>query len=145
MIVSMRMMVGVPVVLTAVVGLPGCFGYVPPGTSLRNHYKTSLPAGVTVLHYYSDAYKDPQFLWVLQPVEQSFLQALFKNGQLKAPAAGDPPLTRVGGVGVPWWDAEKIEQLPEVYYRDPGPDDGSYYRIWVDRPSNRLYVLFMNT
>ncbi|MFO0890309.1 MAG: hypothetical protein U0790_14350 [Isosphaeraceae bacterium] len=128
--------------LLALGAVSGC--YVPPGTSLNNHYHTPLPAGVKVLHYYSDAYKDPQFLWVLEPVEEDFLKKLIAGAKLQPAPEGQPP-ARLGVSLAPWWDAGTIETIPEVYFRDPDPSDGSYYRVWVDRKNNRLYVLFMNT
>lgn len=134
---------GRSLVFCALLVLPGCF-YVPPGDSFQNDFKTPLPAGIKVLNYYSDAYKDPCFLWVLTPVNDEWLQTVVKNAKLK-PAPKDPKPASVGHGLAPWWDVETIEQIPELYSRDPDPTDGSYYRIWVDRKANRYYVLFMNT
>lgn len=124
--------------------LSGC-NYVPPGTTSQNHFKTTIPAGIKVEHYYCDAYKDPQFLWVTSPLQQPFITALIANGRLKPVAAGET-ITPLGGVpGLKWWNHDAIERIPEVYYRDPDANDGSYYRVWVDRQHNKVYILFMNT
>ncbi|MDG3007010.1 hypothetical protein [Paludisphaera mucosa] len=138
-----RVSIAAAILALLALGVSGC--YTPPGESLERTYKTPLPKGVTVLHYYSDSYKDPQFLWVLSPAEKPFLDALIANAGLK-PAAKGVEFGRIAAPGpFSWWDQEAIEKLPELYYRDPDPNDGSYYRIWVDRKANRLYILFMNT
>lgn len=123
--------------------LMGCG--VPPGVSLNNHFKVQLPGDLKVLHYYCDAYKDPQFLWVLAPIKDDFLKTLVANARLQ-PAPAGMEISHPTSSGFPnWWDAEKIEQAPELYFRDPSPNDGSIYRVWVDRVNNRLYILFVNT
>jgi hypothetical protein len=138
-VTSLRL-VAVGLVLAA----SGC-NYVPPGTTLQRHYKTSIPAGVKVERYYCDAYKDPQFLWVMTPVNPGFVAALVANARLKPAAAGDGLGHPGGGSLASWWDDETIQKIPELYYRDPDANDGSYYRVWVDRERNRIYILFSNT
>ena len=126
-------------------GANGISQYVPPETTLRNHFRTSIPPGLTVKHYYCDSYKDPQFLWVLRPVDQNFINALIANARLN-PAPQPESLTRLGSpVRESWWDEQAISRIPELYYRDPDPNDGSYYRAWVDRVHDLIYIQFSNT
>lgn len=126
-------------------GTNGISEYVPPETTLRNHFKTSIPTGLTVKHYYCDTFKDPQFLWVLTPLDQNFINALIANAGLK-PAPQPESLSHPGGSGMAsWWDDQAIQRIPPLYYRDPDPNDGSYYRVWVDREHNLVYIQFSNT
>jgi hypothetical protein len=126
-------------------GTTGISEDVPPGTALRNHFKTSIPAGVTVKHYYCDAFKDPQFLWVLAPVDQNFLNGLIADARLR-PAPVPNNLTPLQSpTRASWWDEEEIGRISELYYRDPDPNDGSYYRVWVDREHDLVYIQFSNT
>jgi hypothetical protein len=114
-----------------------------PYAAMRNHFDTSIPAAVKVVHFYGEAYKDPVFLWELAPVDDAFLKKLVANAKLKVPAPGQDVTQQIILDWSAWWDYRTIAKLPEVYYQDPEVN-GSFYRIWVDRKRNRLFILFVN-
>jgi hypothetical protein len=118
--------------------LAGCG--VPPGEAFERSFDTPLPAGMKVVHFRGDAFKDPWFLWELRPLDEAFLTDLIKRAKLAPPAAGVEPAL----LGLPWpwwWDDAAIRKLPEVYVAER---DSSIYQVWVDRPKGRLFVLFEN-
>ncbi len=127
--------------LLVLAGLAGC---ADAGEPLERHFGTTLPAGVRVVSFQGDAFKDPQFLWEFAPADPAFVKALVANAKLvPVPAGmdrGDPTIHHLG-----WWPTDRLPGMAEVYYRDPGPTDGSYYRVWVDKERDRIFVLFMNT
>ena len=118
--------------------LAGCG--VSPGDAFHRSFDTPLPAGVKVSHFRGDAFKDPWFLWELTPVDATFLTTLVQRAKLSKPAPGvEPPL-----LGLPWprwWNDAAIRKLPECYIAER---DSSIYQVWVDRPGNRLFVVFQN-
>jgi hypothetical protein len=122
---------------------PGCG--VTPAKALKDHLNTTLPPGVRVANFTGDAFKDPWFAWEIQPVSRTFIKTLTANAGLAPAPAGadlsDPTLLPIP----PWWPRARLPSLREVYVRDPGPADGSVYRVWVDPENNRIYILFMNT
>ncbi|MEW4568730.1 hypothetical protein AB1L88_12765 [Tautonia sp. JC769] len=108
--------------------LEGLFGAAPPAT-------------VRIVHYYGESRgMDPSFAWVLEPIDNAYLNRLIAARGLAAPPPGDRPMS--ARYAFPsWWDHDRIEALPEVYFDDsPGLS-----RIWVDRPNGRLYIEFVGT
>jgi hypothetical protein len=113
---------------------------VPPEESFSRSFSTPIPKNVRVAHYYGDAFgMDPSFAWELSPIDDALLKRMLKNARLK-------PATRTERPGghtfhwPAWWNKERIERLPEVYYRD----DGVLVRVWVDRRAKRLFVEYVN-
>jgi len=81
----------------------------------------------------------------MTPVKQNFINALIANAGLK-PAPVPRRLTPLQSpTREAWWDENAIGRIPELYYRDPDPNDGSYYRVWVHREHNLVYIQFSNT
>lgn len=121
--------------------LAGCVR--PPASTLEGLYGAAPPANVRVVHYYGEAFgMDPTFAWVLSPVDDAYLKTLIGARGLKAPAAGTrPPDARYNFPG--WWDHDRIEALPEVYFNDAG--EGGLRRIWVDRKRGLMYIEFIGT
>lgn len=113
---------------------------VPPGDAFDRSFGVPLPAGVRVVHFRGEAFKDPWFLWELSLVEDGFLTTLVQRAKLSKPAAGvEPPLLGLPWPG--WWNDAAIRKLPECYIAER---DSSIYQVWVDRPGNRLFVVFQN-
>jgi hypothetical protein len=118
--------------------LAGCG--VAPEEAFERSFGTPLPAGVKVVHFRGDAFKDPWFVWELRPPDDVFLNTLVKAARLAPPAPGK----EVALLGLPWpwwWDDAAIRKLPEKYAAER---DSSLYQVWVDRPGRRLFVVFQN-
>jgi len=64
---------------------------VQPGTTLQNHYKTSIPNGVKAEHSCCNAFKEPQFLWVMTPASQPFIATLAPCSAIRCGAARPTP------------------------------------------------------
>lgn len=139
---GMRLRMVAWVMAAAVLTTAGCGN---SSEALSRHFQTTLPTTARVVHFQGDAFKDPWFVWEIAPVDRAFVNALVANARLAlAPAGmdrGDP--TARGDIS--WWPVDQLPTMPEVYFRDPGPTDGSIYRLWVDPQNNRMFLLFMNT
>lgn len=113
----------------------------PAGPSFHSHFQIQLPKTVKVLHYYGDSIgMDPSFAWHLGSVEDRFLRQFVRSAKLTKRPAGRKLSTFTTNWGS-WWNAKRIEQLPEVYYSD----GGCFVRAWYDRKSKELWVEFINT
>lgn len=124
------------------VGVAGCGGNA--GAPMERHLNTKIPGTVKVVNFEGDAFKDPWFMWELRTKDRQFIRDLVANAKL-APATpgmdrGNPTTITTG-----WWPVDRLPKIQEMYFRDPGPTDGSIYRVWVDAESDRVYVLFVNT
>jgi hypothetical protein len=121
--------------------LVGCGGSTD---ALSRHFHTSLPPSAQIVNFTGEAFKDPWFVWEIAPVDGVFVQTLVANAGLQpAPAdmdRGDPTLRNL-----PWWPTQQLPAMNEMYFRDPGPTDGSIYRVWVDQERQRVFILFLNT
>lgn len=83
---------------------------------------------------------DHAYLWVLEPADDRFVGAVVRSAQLAPPRSEletDGP--GQGRPTPPWWDSRTIEALPERYVRNGA---GQYWRVWVDRRSNRIYAFW---
>ncbi len=84
---------------------------------------------------------DHSYLWVIEPVDDRLIDEIVKATGLVArkdlfegaSLNGDCPA---------WWDTDAIEQLPEGYFRD---GDRQFWRLWIDRRSNRIYAQWFDT
>jgi hypothetical protein len=108
---------------------------------LAGLYGEAPPAGVSTVRYYGESMgMDPSFAWVLEPIDNAYLKRLVASQGLKAPPAGVRPSS--ARYAFPsWWDHDRIEALPEVYF----DDSQGLRRIWVDREDDRLYIEFVGT
>lgn len=120
-------------------GLAGC----APGAGgvLRDLYGGAPPANVRVVHFQADTLgMDPSFAWELAPIDEGYLRKLVEGNGLIAPPEGESIPS--SGYGWPaWWDAGRIEALPERHHNDAS----GLRRIYVDRENDRIYVEFVGT
>ena len=131
------------VALILILEAAGCGPPVPPAREpLQGVFNNvPVPAGIKVVRYHATiGGMDPSFNWILEPVDQAYLNALIKANALATatPAKGPAEVSSPGQLG--WWDETAIRKLPEAYYDDTGA--GGMRRIWVDRGANRMYVEF---
>lgn len=123
----------------------GCDASPPPREPLQGVFNNvPVPPGIQVVRYHAVVgAMDPNFNWILEPVDQAYLNALIKaNGLTTAtPAKGPAEVSLPPPAG--WWNDRAIRRLPECYFDDNG--SGGLRRIWVDRKANRIYVEFIGT
>lgn len=87
--------------------------------------------------YFSGLGMDHAYLWVIEPVDDSVIDAVVKaSGLLPRRGMFEGSSGRSSGYPA-WWDTDGIEQLPEGYFRD---GDRQFWRVWIDRRSNRIYA-----
>jgi hypothetical protein len=110
--------------------------------ALEGSFETVRPAGVKIVHFEGDFYKDPSFLWETT-YDPAFLAQLVKSAGLRAATPADPREAPVIWPFPAWWNRKVVEALPECYLRDPS-NDSSFWRIWADRESNRMFLYFQN-
>ncbi|WP_169978388.1 hypothetical protein [Tautonia rosea] len=108
---------------------------------LEGLFGEATPATVRIVHYHGETWgMDPSFAWVLQPIDNAYLKRLIAAKGLQTPPAGDRPAS-VRYAFPSWWDHDRIEALPEVYF----DDSQGLRRIWVDRSNNQLFIEFIGT
>lgn len=132
---SARVLVGACVVATLVAGCktgPGSF-----------HDKFGVGTGNARVSqfYFSGLGMDHAYLWVIEPFDDQMIAAIVEAARLR------PRQNRSDGASLSsefpaWWDSEAIEQLPEGYFRN-GPRQ--FWRVWIDRSSNRVYAQWFDT
>ncbi len=92
--------------------------------------------------HFSGLGMDHSYLWVIEPADDAAIAAIVAAAKLRA-SRGIQDTGTVQGDSFPgWWDQHAIEQLPEGYFRD---GDRQFWRVWVDRPSNRIYAQWFDT
>ena len=115
-----------------------------PDRAFAEAFGARIPARVTVVRYADSGLgMDHANVWELAPVDDAFLAELAHIAKLRRRLASEP---EVSGLTTepwdPWWDARRIEALPEVYSRD---GEREYWRVWVDRAAGRMYVQWFDT
>ena len=115
-----------------------------PGRALQETFGTGLPARVGVVrHADSGLGMDHADIWELAPVDDAFLTDLTAAARLRRRLPDEPLVSGLASDAWPaWWDARRIEALPEAYSRD---GDREYRRVWVDRGAGRIYVQWFDT
>jgi hypothetical protein len=91
--------------------------------------------------YFSGLGMDHAYLWVIEPVDDTLIDAVVKAAGLvprKDLFEGSSLISDFP----PWWDSDTIEQLPEGYFRD---GDRQFWRVWIDRRSNRIHAQWFDT
>ena len=125
----------------------GCDGTTDPDVALRDRFNVERPGRVNVLHYEGTGFSDASDVWVLAPVDDAFLRDLIAAAGLARWTVSEPRVTGLGATWPAWWPDRQIEALPEVYHRErPAGDEArEYWRVWVDRTHDRIYVQWFDT
>ena len=109
--------------------------------SLYDKFGVALGDARIVHFHFSGAGMDHSYVWVIDLADDEFIDAIVKSASLS------PRKDRSEGSslrsGFPaWWDTDAIEQLPEGYFRD---GVRQFWRVWIDRQSNRIYAMWFDT
>lgn len=83
---------------------------------------------------------DHAYLWIIEPADDVLIESIVKSAGLARAEAFEASSLRSQFPG--WWDAAAIEALPEAYFRDA---NRMYWRVWVDRQSNRIFAQWFDT
>lgn len=115
-----------------------------PDRELRARFGAERPARVVIVrHAGSGPGMDHADVWELAPVDDAFVAALAREARLRRRSVGEPPVSGLVSATWPgWWDPGRIEALPEAYSRDGAR---AYWRVWVDRAADRIYVQWFDT
>lgn len=90
--------------------------------------------------YFSGFGMDHAYLWILEPADDAVIDAMVKSAGLARAGAFEASGLRSRFPA--WWDTQAIDALPEAYFRDA---NRTYWRIWVDRKSNRIFAQWFDT
>lgn len=109
--------------------------------SFREKFGVDTGSARITQFYFSGFGMDHSYLWVIEPVDEELIKAIVKSAGLvprKDAFEGSSLISEFPS----WWDTEAIEQLPEGYFMD---GDRQYWRVWIDRQSNRIYAQWFDT
>lgn len=128
--------------LVNLVALGGCTE--SADEEIETRFGARRAAGVEVLnHAGSGPGMDHSDVWELAPVDDAFLTEVVRAAELRRRTDGEPLLSGLSSTSWPaWWDAARIETLPEAYGRD---DANRHWRVWVDRTAGRMYLQWFST
>ncbi len=91
--------------------------------------------------HFSGLGMDHSYLWVIEPADDKSIDAIVTAAALvprKDLSDGSSLMSDFPA----WWDTDALEQLPEGYFRD---GDRQFWRVWIDRRSNRIYAQWFDT
>jgi hypothetical protein len=100
------------------------------------------PTGTNVTQFWWSGFgMDHSYLWILEPADEASIRAIVGAARL-APPPDDADVDGPPSAAPAWWEPDLLERLPERYVRS---EQRQYWRLWVDRRSNRIYALWFDT
>jgi hypothetical protein len=110
-----------------------------PG-SFYDKFGVGLGEARSVHFHFSGLGMDHSYLWVIEPTDDKLSESIVRSAGL-IPRKDVHEGSSLRSNFPSWWDTEAIEQLPG-YFRD---GVRQFWRVWIDRRSNRIYAQWFDT
>ncbi len=110
--------------------------------SFREKFGVDTGSARITQFYFSGLGMDHAYLWVIEPGDDALIGSIVKASGLTPRADAFDASGGLSSDFPAWWDADVIERLAEAYFKNAR---GQYWRMWVDRQSNRLYAQWFDT
>lgn len=110
--------------------------------SFREKFGVDTGSARITQFYFSGFGMDHAYLWVIEPVDDALIDSIVKASGLTPRANAFDTSGGLSSDFPAWWDADAIERVAEAYFKNA---HGQYWRVWVERQSNRIYAQWFDT